>query len=158
LYDYGMAKGRPRTIDMVEDDIRELEPTKLHYVIVDALERGETLPEIARRFAKGDKVKARKNREKLRRMVRTDPLLQKALVERGGINLLTAVPATTAAVAKRAGKGRMDAARVVMEASGVHNPRVRHEHSGEIKVSLDLPRPTFSEGPTIDVGEAEVID
>lgn len=92
-------------------------------------------------------------------MLAHDPLLAQAIVMRAQSNLLMAVPGTTTAVAKRAQRGRMDAARTVLEATGVHNPRVKHEHSGEVKIKLDMPRPSFrsvdADGEIVD---ADVVD
>jgi hypothetical protein len=65
------------------------------------------------------------------------------------------VPATHA-LAGRAARGRPDAIKVLFEASGFHNPRVRHEHSGEIKIKLDMPRPAF--GSDDEVVDADVVD
>lgn len=150
-------------IDKMEDihdleALKDVEPNKYHHAIVDAFERGETVGDIARTLAHGDEKKRKKYATKLRSMVRNDRILQRALIERGQMNLLTAVPMASVAIGKRAAKGRMDAAKFVMEATGVHNPRVRHEHSGEVRVSLDLPRPKFAEAKVIEIDDAEVIE
>lgn len=136
-----------------------LEPSRFHLALVNAMEKGLTVPEIARKLAPDDSDKRRNYRRKIRRMLAHDPLLAQAIVMRAQSNLLMAVPGTTTAVAKRAQRGRMDAARTVLEATGVHNPRVKHEHSGEVKIKLDMPRPSFrsvdADGEIVD---ADVVD
>lgn len=119
------------------------EPTRFHLALVNAMEKGLTVGEIAKKLAPDDPKKRKAYRGKIRRMLATDPLLAQCIVTRAQSNLLMAVPGTTTAVAKRAQRGRMDAARTVLEATGVHNPRVKHEHSGDIKITLDMPRPAF---------------
>jgi hypothetical protein len=119
------------------------EPTRLHFALVDAMEKGLSVREISLKLAPGDKTKQKTWRDRIRRMLAHDPLLARAIVMRAQSNLLQAVPGTTVAVGKRAQRGRMDAAKTVLEATGVHNPRVKHEHSGNIKITLDMPRPAF---------------
>lgn len=62
------------------------------------------------------------------------------------------------ALHRRASRGNIPAIKLAMEASGLHNPRVQHEHSGEIVISLKgLPRPV----PTPDddqVVDADVVE
>lgn len=128
----------PKTVDS-----SAVEPSKAHEYIVNRLERGETPPQIAKRLAKGDKKKAKALRRKIWRMVRNDPLMQRAIVERTQAQSLAAMPAAIGAASKRAARGRMDAVKFLGETSGVHNPRVKHEHSGDIKITLDMPRPAF---------------
>lgn len=138
------------------DQSSKPEPTEVHETIVDWLEQGKTLPELAKRLAKGDRRRANTLRRRFQRMVANDPLLQMAIYSRAKAGLVTAVPGTVEAVRKRAQRGRMDAAKIVLEASGVHNPRVQHEHSGEISVKLDMPRPKFIEAEAVE--DAEIVD
>jgi hypothetical protein len=58
------------------------------------------------------------------------------------------------AVGARAKRGRIDAAKLLMESTGFHNPRVKHEHSGDIKLTLNIPRPSFDG----EVADADVVD
>lgn len=89
-------------------------------------------------------------------MVRNDPLMQKAIVERAQAQSLAAMPAAMNAAGKRAARGRMDAVKFLGEASGIHNPRVKHEHSGEVKIKLDMPRPMFRVDADLD--DANIAD
>jgi hypothetical protein len=131
------------------------EPTEYHETIVDWLEQGKTLPELAKKLSKGDKAKAKALRRKFRKMADKDPLLRMAIYNRARSGIINAVPGTVEAVRKRAQRGRMDAAKVILEASGVHNPRVQHEHSGEVQVTINMPRPKLGDTliPDVDVVE-----
>jgi hypothetical protein len=50
--------------------------------------------------------------------------------------------------------GKPDAIKLLMEASGFHNPRVDHKHSGDINIKLTIPRPELPK----QAGHAEVVD
>lgn len=65
------------------------------------------------------------------------------------------IPITDALI-RRAAKGRPDAIKLAYEASGFHNPRVKHDHSGEINIKLDMPRPKQVESG--EVVDAEVVE
>lgn len=51
------------------------------------------------------------------------------------------LPAVAEGVSRRAKRGRMDAAKVVMAQTGFHNEKVSHEHGGEIQINVSIPRP-----------------
>jgi hypothetical protein len=57
---------------------------------------------------------------------------------------------------RRARTGRPDAVKLALEMTGVHNPKMQHEHSGDISIRLELPRPTPPKA--IDVPDADVVD
>lgn len=73
-------------------------------------------------------------------------------------SLWLALPDITDALIRRAKRGRPDAIKLAWEAMGFYNPKVKHEHSGDIEIRLTLPRPerTGISGPTIE-GQAEDI-
>lgn len=132
------------------------EPSKLEEAIIDRLEAGETPPKIATRLAKGDKALAKRLRRKIWRMVRHDAQFQRNIAERAQAHLLAGLPAAAAGVSRRAGRGRTDAAKLAFEASGFHNPRVQHEHSGDVNITVSIPRPAFdTDGAVTD---AEVVE
>lgn len=120
-----------------------------------ALERGERPPEIAKRLYPNDKRKAKKLRSRLWYKLRHDIDLQKAIVERGQANLMLGIIPATVGLSSRAGR-KTDAAKYVLEATGVHNPKVKHEHSGEISIKLDIPRPKFVDATASDDGETVI--
>lgn len=91
-------------------------------------------------------------------MVKGDERLAMMIVaDAKGEMMMGLIPATEA-LTRRAAKGRPDAIKLLYEASGFHNPRVKHEHSGDIKITLEsVPRPTFQSDDD-DVVDADVVD
>jgi hypothetical protein len=57
----------------------------------------------------------------------------------------------------RAASGRPDGIKLLYEATGFHNPKVQHEHSGDIKVTLNIPRPG-EDADTQEPIDAHVVD
>lgn len=128
------------------------EPTRLEEWLVDHFEKGLTVPECAKLLAKGDRKKAQAIRKRLYRMVGRDKKFQQYVYERAHMNLAVGLNGATAAMSRRAARGRVDAAKLVMEASGFHTPRSKQEHSGEIKITVDIPRPDFVDAEAVDEG------
>lgn len=156
---------------MVVADLPAVQPksslTPVQDLITDYLAEGHPPGKIARALAKGDEKKAKVWRRRIRNWSYGDVAFQQALAMKAKGELILSVGETTKAVVKRAGRGRIDAAKLVYEASGFHNPRVQHEHSGDIKVTLDIPRPTpvderpgnsSAGGPAEEVVDAEVLE
>jgi hypothetical protein len=87
-----------------------------------------------------------------------------ALAARG--QMILALPGITEALIKRAQRGRPDAIKLIFEASGFHNPKMQHEHSGEVDLRIvQVPRPapvdnTPNARPQIDepIVDAEVVE
>jgi hypothetical protein len=134
------------------------EDNRTYQNIIDSLERGEMPAEIARRVEPTDKRARGRIRRKIHRMARTDIHFQRAIAERAKANFILGLPAMSVAMTRRASRGRVDAAKFIGEASGFHNPKVQHEHSGEVTIKLDLPRPTFTDPGASQVVDAEVVD
>lgn len=125
--------------------------------------KGWTPGELAGKLGKTTREK-RAIRMRVRRLIARLPELQLAMIEaEKGAAFENLDGRVAEAIGRRARRGRIDAAKLLYEVSGVHNPRVRHEHSGDIKITLDLPRPprqqdtigASSEDPIVD---ATVID
>lgn len=89
-------------------------------------------------------------------MVRHDPRLVQEVASMAQGEMTVALGPAVVALGSRARKGRPDAIKLLFEATGFHNPRVKHEHSGDIKISLSMPRPKFDADAT--VADAEVVD
>lgn len=125
--------------------------------LVDRLSDGESVDEIAFRLYPGntrhDKIKRRRFRERVFKYTAEDPTLQLALTTASKAEMWLALPAVTHALIRRAVRGRPDAIKLLFEASGFHNPRVKHEHSGDINIKLSIPRPT-----PVDIPEADVVE
>jgi hypothetical protein len=55
--------------------------------------------------------------------------------------------------------GKPDAVKLVFEATGFYSPRVQHEHSGDINIKLQIPRPAGEiEASAEDVTDADVVE
>jgi hypothetical protein len=77
--------------------------------------------------------------------------------------LILNLPQATQALARRAGRGRPDAIKLAYEVTGFHNPKVQHEHSGDISISINsMSRPPKTETTTGQLEEpivdAEVVE
>lgn len=121
--------------------------------------KGYTSEDIARKLAKGDKRKYRVIKTQCALVWERFEDAQQALAARARMELGEALPDVAKGVSRRAKTGRAQEAKLVFEASGFHNPKVNHDHSGEISVKLDMPRPALVE--TTDQGDivdAEVLD
>lgn len=90
----------------------------------------------------------------MRDIIITDPRILDSVVADAKLELMLALPQAARALGQKAGRGYENAIKLLFEASGFHNPRIRHEHSGDIKITLDIPRPTF-EGSVTDADVVE---
>jgi hypothetical protein len=120
------------------------------------LRRGWTTDMIVEKLAKDDPRKTRVIQMQVGRILVSDEELQADLAAAGHAAVMEQIPEVTKAVVRRAIKGNIPAAKLAMEASGFHNPRVKHEHTGDIKVTIDnAPRPPVVQD---DVVDAEVVE
>ncbi len=114
--------------------------------------------EAIERLAKGDPAKAKRWR---RRMViwATDPEFQEMIGQYAkAMQVLHTLP-TLRALHRRAMKGNIPAIKLAFESSGFHNPRVQHEHSGDIQITLKgIDRPTVVDDHQEPIVDAEVVD
>lgn len=125
-------------------------------VIASLLAQGKRPNEIAKLIHPEDKVARKKLRMKLWHRVRHDAMLASAVGHEAQAEMLLGLGPATKALTRRAAKGRPDAIKLLYEASGFHNPKVKHEHSGDIKIELSMPRPERVE--TVDANDDDVID
>lgn len=67
-----------------------------------------------------------------------------------------------AALVKRGKRGRTDAIKLGLEMTDIHNPKVKHQHSGDISINLNMPRPPRVDNPAAQLDEpivdAEVVE
>jgi hypothetical protein len=122
--------------------------------LADRIGNGEHPRDIARRLHPHDQRQRRLTYKRLRYLALRDARVAAYIADDARLELLVGLKPAVRGLAGRAARGRPDAARVILEASGFHNPRVKHEHSGEIKIKLDIPRPTIDG----DVVDADVVD
>lgn len=130
-------------------------------VVAEAIARGATVGQISRKLAKGDKRKYHRYYSKITRLAKVDPKFQARIAQSTNGEMWLDLGAINKAVTSRAKRGRMDAVKAVWAATGFHNDRVDHNHSGEIQISVNIPRPTAVEDHTAlneAVVDAEVVE
>src|SRR3982751_3620137 len=108
--------------------------------VLDAIADGAEPADIARKLAKGDKVKAREWRHRIRYWMRENQTFRDHLGLDGRIEAMGMTGMAVHALGRRAQRGRVDAIRLAFEVSGFHNPKVQHnhEHSGTIDINLKM--------------------
>lgn len=112
-------------------------------VLINLMEEGENPTDIARR--KYPKAKDKKKRQLLRQKLWNQlnkVEVQREIAERVQAGAMAGLIGASDGLATRAAR-KTDAAKLLFEMTGVHTPRSRVEHSGEVKISLNIPRPTF---------------
>lgn len=141
--------------------------TPVQAKIAESLGDGVNYRKIAKVLAKGDPKKAKMWRSRIRYWASNVPAFQLAVADAAKGELIMGVPQSSRALIKRASRGRVDAIKLAYEASGFYNPRIQHEHSGDIKVTIDIPRPervderpgnSSAAGPGPEVVDAEVVE
>lgn len=119
------------------------------------MRRGWTTKEIAHKLA-SDNPRRRKTIERQMRAMLTldeETVAEIGLAAKGVTyeNLEDAMEA----LGRRAVKGNVPAIKLLGEISGFHNPRVQHDHTGDISITItQAPRPV----PVEDVIDAEVVE
>lgn len=135
------------------------EPSEFQIGVARLIAAGKRPAEIAKLLEPEDKAARKRIRRKIWYMVRNEPIIMADLVaSEAKVEMVMGLGPATHALTRRAAKGRPDAIKLLYEASGFHNPRVKHEHSGDIKITLDsMPRPARVVDED-DVVDAEVVD
>lgn len=134
-----------------------------------ALAEGHSVPQIVNILIPKSKdldaealkvVKRRRKtmRQKLHKMAAQDELVRRIIAERVTGQMVAALPEITTALIQRAKRGRPDAIKLIFEATGYYNPKVKHEHSGDIKITLDIPRPARVSETLQGIDEEEPVD
>ncbi len=70
------------------------------------------------------------------------------------LEALSAIPA----VGRRARKGNVPAAKLLLEMAGYHNSKVDHNHSGEVKISINNVARPPREKDVVDIPDADVVE
>lgn len=128
---------------------------KRYSAIVKLLRAGWQPREIAERFAPDNPKKARHLIREAQRIAGLDPQVRAYYTQAAAGILVSSIPEAAEGLADRAAGGRPDAAKLLFEATGFHNSRVDHNHTGEVKLTLDMPRPPAVDA---DVEDADVVD
>lgn len=122
--------------------------------LYDLVQRGHTLPRIARRLAPRDKRQQKYWRQRLTKAM-NDPRMQILIHQDAHAQALAGLPRAIKGAVRRAEQGRMDAVKFIAEVSRFHSPRIQHDHSGDITITIDMPRPKRLEEP---IPDAEVVE
>lgn len=133
--------------------------TRLLDALSEALHTGKRPAEIARHLAPNDPVRRKYWRDKIDRTLKHDDRLALRLAGNARVEHLLGIGPASRSLARKARAGRVDAIKLLFEVSGLHNPRVSHEHSGEVNIKVTMPRPDFkstqAQEPVVD---ADVVD
>jgi hypothetical protein len=137
-----------------------VEEDRFRSAVADLAAQGKTPPEIARALAPNDPKRRKTLRSRIWALAYRERDFAARVQERVFGKMLFGLGPATDGLVARASRGRPDAIKLLYEASGFHNPRVKHEHSGDIKIKLEMPRP---EGKTVEaeveeIQDAEVVD
>jgi hypothetical protein len=138
-------------------DLKEIVPAhkrpKVQRLVVEGVMEGRSIAQMSRSLERKDKARYRKW-HKILVQTMLMPEVTQQIHGTAMAYALQDLPEVVAAVGRRGKTGRMDAARWLGEVTGFHNPRVRHEHSGEITIKMDMPRPVREEN-VIDAAVVE---
>jgi len=115
--------------------------------------KGKMPMEIARKLYPEDRKGRLRTYMRIRRLNDPPERVSRRVMEDVKIAMLVGLGPATRALTARAGRGRVDAVKLLYEASGFHNPKIKHEHSGEIRVKVSAPRPQFE-----DITDADVVE
>lgn len=145
-----MARSLPAKVENTPQAFSEVED-----ILLWALAEGTTPARISKRLAHGDHKKATALRRRIYRLMeRTD--FEQEFARRTMLIARMGLGAAVKAHMRKAAAGRVDAIKLLYEATGFYNPRTEVNHSGEVQITIKgLPRPE----PVVDeVVDATVVD
>lgn len=126
------------------DKIPMIRQPRVQQFVLENIMAGRSIGQMARRIAKGDRKKYNRWYMTIIHVLNLEEI-QTVLMGMAQAGAITSLPGAVDGAGRRAASGRMDGVRWIGEVTGFHNPRVRHEHSGEVKISLNMPRPVREE-------------
>jgi len=136
--------------------VRDTDPlTTREQKIIDLLFKGWTPAQIARRLSGGD-LKRRKSvaAQCYLAIARCEEFqLYQGAVAKG--IMIWNLPEVAEALCRRGRKGNVMAAKLLYEATGFYSPKMQHDHTGEIRITVaTMPRPEEVE----DITDATVVE
>jgi len=133
--------------------------TKGQRLAVELFAEGKTLYAVSAELAKRNSHSRRTWARRIRNWLTLDEAFQSEIARLAQAELIGGTARVTKAVVNRAARGNPNMARLALEASGFHNPKVDHRHSGEVKITMSgIPRPTAGHDETPPVVDAEVVE
>lgn len=124
--------------------------------LLEACSRGIHPRELAKRLHPHDRQARRVAYRRLMHHMLYDERVAQAIREEVQVSFMVGLPPAGRALSNRSAARDVRAIKLLLEATGVHNPRIQHEHSGEIRIKFDIPRPTFESDD--DIVDADVVE
>lgn len=121
--------------------------------VAELASRGWSVKRIAKKIAPRNIAKG----ETLILDIRRDPRYEAFILAEAHHEAVAALPRALRGAARAAARGRVDAIKWLGEVTGLHNPRVDHNVAGEIRITMDIPRPKRVEAAE-DVVDADVVE
>ena len=118
------------------------------------------MDEMAHKMSRGNRRKRRRARLRILRVLATDRELG-ARIDAYTHGILKGYQMDVAeSLGKVAVSGKYQSQKLLLEATKFHNPKVDHNHSGDIKITVEMPRPPRRVDPAVDgsVEDAEVVE
>ena len=158
-----MAAPRKHTLETLSPDMpKALVSGERQRRFVAALMKGHTPDQIARKLAPNNPKRQRYIRGQVLFSAAHSPEFLQWQSSQAKGEVIMGVPGMGAALVKRAHRGRTDAIKLGLELTDIHNPRVKHDHSGDININLNMPRPGKVENKTAlddpNIVDAEVVE
>jgi len=123
--------------------------------LVELVIHGQHPREIAKRLHPDDRLARRRTYRRLMTVVLKDPRFEMGIRNSVAVEMVTGLGRATKALNRRSAQRNVPAIKLLYETTGVHNPRIKHEHSGEIKIKFEAPRPTFEHEDVVDATVVE---
>jgi hypothetical protein len=142
--------------ELMKSDEETPQLTKQQEEILFLLNDGETVASIARKLAPDDPKRQKTLRSKIRRLSQNMVFAEQMHKSASWTELLY-LGAAARALGERASKGNILAIKLLFETARHYSPHMNHEHSGEIKISIEnksVPRPK----PQEEVYDADVVE
>ena len=98
--------------------------------------------QLAKHLAKGDPKKVRYWQKRIQTLLATNSHTQAQIAMAAQAQMWAGLIPATEALVRRASRGRPDAIKMLWSATGFHNDKVQHEHSGDIAITVKVARPT----------------
>ena len=138
----------------IKDDAALQKRQRLQYKFLDEMIDAQTdYRGVALQLAKGDERKAKRWRQRWRTWIQ-EPTFQEMMATIVMGELRAGLGPSVQALVRRASKGNIPAIKLAMEASGFHNPRMDHHHSGKIEIEF---KGTMRPPAIVDESKAEPI-
>jgi hypothetical protein len=124
--------------------------------VAEALAVGHNRYKVAKTLSRGRKVRRAHWLKQINQWAYFDREFQEIMAQALRGELLLGLGQAVQGLIRQAARGYPPAVKLVFEASGFHNPKMTHDHTGEVVIRLDMPRPVA----TVDepIPDADVVE